>query len=331
VRGGLLHKFRVENIIVGNLRARIKQVAARTIEFLPATVHVPIDIALDHRRCHGRIPNLLKPRTFNEKIQWMKLFNRDPRLPAYADKIAVKKLVAEKIGDDWIIPTLWSGDDPAQIPFAELMPPYVIKTNQGSGTNFFAHTAADVEIDKIRALVGKWLESNQGIYCHEWHYFAIGASIIIEPILAIHGETPSDFKFYVFSGKAHFIQVRTDRLTGYHNTFFDINWQEQPFWLGRDPRPCIEIPRPRHLSDMITAAESIGGEFSFARVDLYDLPEGPKFGEVTFFPGGGQEVFNPPEVDRLFGDLWKLPRRELSALAKPAEVRGYVRLKWPLY
>jgi hypothetical protein len=313
------------------VRAHITQIAARAIKFLPAAAQVPIDIARDHRRVHGRIPNLLNPHTFNEKIQWMKVFNRDPRLPIYADKIAVKKVVAGKIGDDWIIPTLWSGDDAAKIPFAELLPPYVIKTTQGSGTNYFVRTAADVEPEKIRGLVGQWLQSNHGMYCHEWHYFAIKAGILIEPILTVAGRMPSDFKFYVFNGRVHFIQVRIDLVTAYHHTFFDINWQEQQFWLGRGPRACIEIRRPPHLSDMITAAEAIGGEFSFARVDLYDLPHGPKFGEVTFFPGGGQEVFNPPEVDRLFGELWKLPRRELSALAKPATGRGYVLLKWPLY
>jgi hypothetical protein len=309
------------------LRARIRQIARRAIKSLPAVAQAPIDIALDHRRAHGRIPNLLIPRTFNEKIQWMKVFNRDPRLPIYADKIAVKKIVAVKLGNDWIIPTLWSGDDPAQIPFAELMPPYVIKTNQGSGTNYFVHTSADVEPDEIRGLVRQWLRSNQGIYWHEWHYFGIKASILVEPLLKITGKLPSDFKFYVFNGKVHFIQVRVN----YHNTFFDRNWQQQQFWLGTGPRACIEIHRPPHLSDMIEAAETIGGEFSFARVDLYDLPQGPKFGEVTFFPSGGQEVFNPSEVDRLFGNLWKLPRRELSAVAKPAKGRGYVSLKWPLY
>jgi hypothetical protein len=313
------------------LRGRIKQIAVRAIELLPAAAQVPIDIARDHRRRHGRIPNLLIPRTFNEKIQWMKLFNRDPRLPIYADKIAVKKVVADKIGDDWIIPTLWSGEDPAEIPFAGLVPPYVIKTNQGSGTNYFVHTGADVEPDKIRGLVGKWLQSNQGIYCHEWHYFAIKAGILIEPILTVAGKMPPDFKFYVFNGKVHFIEVDIDRFTDSRNTFFDINWQQQPFSVGRRPRACTEIRRPPHLSNMIAAAEAIGGGFSFARVDLYDLPEGPKFSEVTFFPGGGQEVFNPPEVDRLLGDLWKLPRPEFSALAKPAKGHGYVLLKWPLY
>ncbi len=309
------------------LRARIRQIARRAIESLPAVAQVPIDIALDHRRDHGRIPNLLIPHTFNEKIQWMKVFNRDPRFPIYADKIAVKKVVAEKLGNDWLIPTLWSGGDPGRIPFPELMPPYVIKTNQGSGTNYFVHTSADEEPDKIRGLVRQWLGSNQGIYWHEWHYFAIRASILIEPLLTIAGKMPPDFKFYVFNGKVHFIQVRVD----YRNTFFDRNWQQQQFWLGRGPRACSEIRRPPHLPDMIEAAETIGGEFSFARVDLYDLAQGPKFGEVTFFPSGGQEVFNPPEVDRLFGDLWKLPRRDLSALAKPATGRGYVLLKWPLY
>jgi len=313
------------------LRSPIKQISARVIELLPAAVRVPIDIALDHRRHHGRIPNLLSPHTFNEKIQWMKLFNRDQRLPVYADKIAVKKVIAGKLGDDWMIPTLWSGDDPGKIPFAELTPPYVIKTNQGSGTNYFVHRGEDVELDKIRGLVGKWLRSNQGIYCYEWHYLAIRAGILIEPILTVAGKMPPDFKFYVFNGKAHFIEVDIDRFTDSRNMFFDTNWQRQQFSLGRRPRACIEIRRPPHLSNMIAAAEAIGGEFSFARVDLYDLPQGPKFGEVTFFPGGGQEVFNPPEVDRLFGDLWKLPRCELSALAKPAKSRGYVLLKWPLY
>ena len=313
------------------VRAHITQIAARAIKFLPAAAQVPIDIARDHRRVHGRIPNLLNPHTFNEKIQWMKLFNRDPRLPIYANKIAVKEVVAREIGDDWIIPTLWSGDDPAKIPFAELMPPYVIKTNQGSGTHYFVRTSADVEPDKIRGLVRQWLQSNQGMYCHEWHYFSIKARILIEPLLTVAGNLPWDFKFHVFNGKVHFIQVDIDRFTRYRNAFFDTNWQQQQFWLGRGPRAFIEIRRPLQLSNMIAAAEAIGGEFSFARVDLYDLPQGPKFGEVTFFPGGGQEVFNPPEVDRLFGDLWKLPRRELSALAKPAKGRGYVLLKWPLY
>jgi len=313
------------------LRSRIKQISARVIELLPAVVRVPIDIALDHWRHHGRIPNLLSPHTFNEKIQWMKLFNRDPRLPIYADKIAVKKVVAEKIGDHWIIPTLWSGDDPAQIPFAQLMPPYVIKTNQGSGTNYFVHSTAGVEADKIRDLVGIWLQSNQGIYCYEWHYFAIKAAILIEPILMVAGKMPRDFKFYVFDGKVHFIEVDIDRFTDSRNVFFDRNWQRQQFSLGRRPRASVEIRRPPHLSNMIAAAEAIGGEFSFARVDLYDLPERPKFGEVTFFPGGGQEVFNPPEIDRLFGELWTLPKCQLSALARPARGRGYVLLKWPLY
>jgi hypothetical protein len=314
-----------------SIRGDLKEIAGRAIKFLPAIVQVPINIALDHRRHHGSIPNLLNPRSFNEKIQWMKLFNRDPRLPIYADKIAVKKVIAEKIGNEWIIPTLWIGDDPAQIPFAELMPPYVIKTNQGSGTHYFAHTAEDVDPDKICGLLGQWLRSNQGIYCYEWHYLAIKPEILIEPLLTVAGKLPWDFKFHVFNGKVHFIQVDIDRFTHYQNTFFDTHWRQQEFWIGRGPRATLQIRRPPHLSEMIAAAEAIGREFSFARVDFYDLPQGPKFGEVTFFPGGGQEVFNPREVDRLFGELWELPRPELSALANPVKVRGYVLLKWPLY
>jgi hypothetical protein len=286
------------------------QDVVRAIKLLPTTARAAVQIARAHRGHHGRIPNLWNPRTFNEKIQWMKLFNRDPRMPIYANKIAVKQLVAEKIGEHWIIPTLWSGDNPANIPFAKLSPPYVIKTNQGSGTNYFVYTVADIRPDEIRDVMAGRLQSNQGLYFHEWHYLAITPGILIEPILDVHGEIPPDFRFFVFSGKVHFIQY--DRATdcGYR-PFFDTNWQQQPFSFEHRRIGSVppEIPRPPHLSEMISAAEEIGGEFSFARVDLYDVPQGPKFGEVTFAPGAGHSVFNPPEIDRLFGDLWKLPDR----------------------
>jgi TupA-like ATPgrasp len=114
-----------------------------------------------------------------------------------------------------------------------------------------------------------------------------------------------DYKFFVFGGRVEFIQMDIDRFSDHRRAFYDRSWRKQEISLGYPKLESLIAEPPRHLAAMMNAAEALGAPFDFVRIDLYDLPEGPKFGEVTFSPNSGFEQFNPPEMDRLFGSLWQ--------------------------
>ena len=256
-------------------------------------------LSLQFLRAHGYIPNLKEPRTHSERIQHRKLFEDDSLFPLYADKLRVKPVVASILGADWITPTLWSGKTLPDQPKFPL--PFVVKVNHGSGWNCFVRTAADLQWDAIRAAANGWISTAWHDHLHEEWYNRIDRQILVEPLIG--GADLRDYKFYAFGGKVHYIQVHTDRFTDHKCAFFDRNWVKQDFTLKykRDERP---LAPPRHLAAMIRAAETLAAPFPFVRVDLYDLPEGPRFGELTFTPESGFVRFSPATSDRQLGELW---------------------------
>jgi hypothetical protein len=260
-------------------------------------------ISLDFYRTFGRVPKFNNPASFNELIQARKLLENDPRFISYSDKVAVKDFVASRLGRDWIIPTLYAGRNLPEL--CAFRPPLVVKANHGSGWIAFVHSNDQEEWDKLREITAKWMQTPWPKRSHEWWYNEIDRKILIEPRIG-EGNLP-DFKFFVFGGKAQFIQVDTDRFTHHKRAFYDRNWRKQEFSLGYPLEPRLIDP-PRHLSAMIDAAETMGRDFDFVRVDLYDLPNGPKFGEMTFSPGCGFERFTPASTDFEFGKLWLAAR-----------------------
>ena len=253
-------------------------------------------------RAMGYQPNFRTPQTFSERLQVRKL--RVPDLELYgrlADKIAVKAHVAELIGEKYLIPTLWSG--PTLPPLGERgWPiPFVLKANHGSGLNHFVRSPADLDWARVEALAAEWLTAAWQPYLHEIWYDHIPRQLLVEPLV---GNGPlNDYKFFVFGGRVHYIQVDSRRFTDHRRTFFSPSWEPQPFRL-RFERDPDELPRPAHLQEMIEVAERLGAGFDFVRVDLYDLPDRPLFGEMTFTPGAGCDPFHPPEYDLRLGELW---------------------------
>jgi hypothetical protein len=271
---------------------------------LPAKTHV----ALDHIRNHGKLPNLKHPATFSEKIAYRKLYDRDPRIPPLVDKITAKEKMASRFGEDFIIPTLASFDTAAKIDFAVLPYPCVVKANHASGFNVFLRERPAKE-GKVRRGLGRLLRYRHERASEEWAYSQIAPRLLVEPWLmeprvegGEHGLI--DYKFHTFGGQVFSIQVDVDRYTNHGRSFFDRSWSPMEFELLY-PRASYEIPRPVALSEMIRCAEQIGEGFAYVRVDLYEVAGKVKFGEATFYPGAGLEVFNPPEFDALFGALWK--------------------------
>jgi len=270
------------------------------MSYLPTPIAVKL-LYIIHQR---RVPNTKNPKRFNEKIIRRKLIERDLRFSERADKVLVKDFVARKLGKAYVIPTIWSG---AQLPAREHRNwplPYVLKSNNGSGTNYFVRSKSDVNWDVIEAKCAKWLSDSHASWAGEWLYTNIQPKLLVEPFINAIGELPLDYKFFVFGGRVEYIQVDTDRETDHKRTFFDRQWNRQGFSLGF-PLSNREISRPICLDEMIRAAEQLAEDFPFVRVDLYEIDGQPLFGEMTFYPGAGCERFMPDAYDFEFGKLWK--------------------------
>jgi hypothetical protein len=281
-----------------SLRGPPTRLYRRALKMLPPRARVFVQYTCAHRR----IPNLRRPQFFTELVQVRKLSDDDPRFQIYADKVAVKEVVKRVLGPDWLIPTLWVGKVlPEHCPFGS---PFVVKANHASGWNAFVQSMEGLDWRELRVRTAKWVETPWREDVVEPWYNRIDRQLIVEPIVGSADGLP-DYKFFVFGGRVEFIQLDTDRFTGHRRAFYDRAWRKQDISLGYPVLESRAAAPPRHLAAMTEAAETLGAPFDFVRIDLYDLPEGPKFGEVTFSPNSGFEPFNPPEMDRLFGRLWE--------------------------
>lgn len=244
---------------------------------------------------HGRLPNLVSPKTFTELVQYRKLYDRDPRMPRLADKVAVKDYVAAKIGRDWVIPTLWSG---VMLPDINDWPlPFVMKSRHGWNQVAFL-TSDPIDWPHLRRLTERWMKTAHGGWLDEWIYADIERGLLVEPYIGRGALLPIDYKFYVFGGRVAFIQVHLERATNHRWMLFDRNWKRVSTQTDDQPGP------PTALQKMIEAAETLAANFDFVRVDLYQPGDQPRFGEMTFYPGSGFDPFDPVGLDTVIGAHW---------------------------
>ncbi len=250
---------------------------------------------------HGRLPDLSDPQGFTEWVQWRKLHDRDARMPAFADKVGAKKIIADRIGTEWIIPTYWHGSElPAQ---PEWPAPFVVKSRHGC--NQYAMVFDDsANWPAIRRRARRWMKRGYGFWLDEWLYAHIPRGIIVEPFIGEGRTLPVDYKFYVFGGRVEYVQVHLDRGGRHRWILFDRSWRRVSA-VTTDADPLS----PKTLAQMIAAAEELGRGFDFVRVDLYEVADTPKFGEMTFYPGSGLDPFAPVSLDAAIGAHWSRARR----------------------
>jgi hypothetical protein len=245
---------------------------------------------------------LERPRTFSEKIQFRKLYDKDPRLPLLADKIEAKRYVAEAAGAELLVPTIWCGKAMPARADRRWQIPYVIKASHGSGWNVFVTSVEREDWRKIEAKARSWLTRRYGAYTSEWLYGRIRPRLIVEPYIGCGDELPIDYKIFVFDGRAHYIQVITQRAVKMHISMYDRSWVRQP--VSHRGYSIDRVPPPRTLERMLDIAERLGRGLPFVRVDLYEVDRRPIFGEMTFYPASGYYPFEPESFDELLGDLW---------------------------
>ena len=264
-----------------------------------------------YRKKIGKKLNLKHPITFNEKLQWLKLYNRMPEYTTMVDKYEVKKYVAGIIGEEYIIPTLGIWDRVEDIDFDSLPNQFVLKCTHDSGGLVICKDKSMFDIPKAIDKLKQSLSRNFFWYGREWPYKNVKPRIIAEKYMSDgKSDELTDYKFMCFDGKVKCIFTCTNRNTaeGLKVSFFDIKWNRLPF-CRHYPADDKKIDPPLHLSKMIELAEKLAQNIPFVRVDFYEIEAQIYFGELTFFPGSGFEAFTPEEWDYKIGSWLTLPQK----------------------
>lgn len=255
---------------------------------------------------YGKSVNWKDPRTFNEKLQWLKVYNRNPEYTKMVDKFDAKEYVANIIGEEYIIPTIGVWDRVEDVPFETLPNQYVIKCTHDSGSVCVCKNKDLFDVKKAKKKLAHGLKKNLYFWGREWPYKNVKARIIAEKYLKDDSKSEDqdlmDYKLMCFNGKVQCSFVCSDRFNneGLKVTFFDKEWVKMPF-RRHYPAAEYDIPAPSTYNKMVELAEKLSKGIPFVRVDFYEVNGHPYLGELTFFPGNGVEEFKPIEWDYLLG------------------------------
>jgi len=260
------------------------------------------------KRTTGYELNLKNPRSFTEKIVWKKIYDRNPLMPIVADKYRVRRYVTEILGreeaEKVLVPLLHVTDRPETIPFDDLPHEFIIKPNHASKKHLIIEKDSVIDRRKIIETCNEWLSRPFGYLRHEWAYQKIARKIVIEGLLRdSDGRLPSDYKFFVFHGRCHLIQVIYDRFNQANLSYYTPEWEHLDV-KGR-LKPGEFKPRPENLESMVRVAESLGAYFDAIRVDLYSVNGRVYFGELTNYHISGRVAWTPVSFDFELGAKWK--------------------------
>ena len=253
--------------------------------------------------------NLKNPKSFNEKIVWKKIYDRNPLLPVTADKYEVRSYIKEVLGEEKareiLVPLLYATDQPKTIPFERLPSFFIVKPNHASGSNIIIENS-NYDKKRIIKTCKRWLKTLYGLEKMEWAYQPIKRKIVIEQLL--HDEDGSilkEFRFHMFHGKCKFIRVIFDRMNHSSISSFDEEWN---FLSVKKPNRLQgpKIKKPKNYEIMLELAEKLSKHFDFVRVDLYDLNGKIYFGELTHYPGSGMGKNEPQSFAFELGKHWKI-------------------------
>lgn len=263
----------------------------------------------------GKNLDLKSPKTFNEKMQWLKLYDRRPEYSMMVDKYEVKKYVADLIGEEYIIPTLGVWDRFEDIDFDSLPNEFVLKCTHDSGGLVIVKDKATFDKKEAEKKIKKSLAQEYFLYGREWPYKNVKPRIIAEKYMVDEsGYELKDYKFFSFNGEPKVMFIASDRQVEGEETkfdFFDMDFMHLPFTNGH-PNSTHEIKAPKSFEKMKVLAKELTQNIPCVRVDFYDINGHVYFGELTFFHWSGMVPFNPEEWDYKLGDWIELPDKTLN-------------------
>lgn len=284
----------------------IKRVLKNISHLIPDKAYLRLRYYL---KFHKKI-NLKDPKTFNEKLQWLKLYNRRPEYIRMVDKYEAKQYVADIIGEEYIIPTLGVWDRFDDIDFDKLPEKFVIKCTHDSGGLVICDDKSKFDISSAKKKVEKSLKTNYYWHSREWPYKNVPRRIIAEEFLNDgSGKGVKDYKILNFNGQPQIIQVDFDRFTEHKKNLYTTEWKLCDFSFNYPSHPEIDIPRPEKLDEMLQLAKKLSAGEPFMRTDFYYVDGRIYFGELTLFPASGYGWFDPETIDLELGKKMILPTK----------------------
>ena len=261
----------------------------------------------------GKKLDLENPKGFNEKLQWIKLYDRKKEYIQLVDKYAVREYVKNTIGEEYLIPLLGVYNSVDEIDVDKLPEKFVLKCNHDSGSVVICKDKANFDFDAAKKKLVKTFKKNMFWWGREWPYEYVERKIIAEKYIeSTRGDLP-DYKFMCFNGEVKCSFVCSERFTGkgLHVTFFDLDWNVMPFERSH-PAEKEGITKPQNYEKMLELAQKLSQNFPFVRVDFYEAEGKIYFGELTLFPGCGWEAFQPEEWDYTLGSWITLPEKTVN-------------------
>ena len=253
--------------------------------------------------------DLENPKTYNEKLQWLKLYDRKDIYTKMVDKYESKKIVSQIIGEEYIIPTLGVWDKFDEIEFEKLPKKFVLKCTHDSGGLVICEDKDKLNYKQARKKIEKSLKRNYYLASREWPYKNVKPRIIAEKYMVDEsGYELKDYKFFCFNGNPRLMFIASDRQGGSETKFdfYDMDFNLLPFTNGH-PNSGKKLDKPDNLDDMKKIAAKLSKDIPQVRVDLYSINGKIYFGEMTFFHWGGMIPFEPEEWDLKIGQLIDLP------------------------
>ena len=268
-------------------------------------------IQIKYRMFFGHFCNLQTPRTYNEKLQWLKLYNRKPEYTQMVDKYEAKKYVADIIGEQYIIPTLGVWDRFEDIDFDTLPNRFVLKCTHDSGGLVICRDKSKLDISEARKIINKSLNRNYYYMHREWPYKNVRPQIIAEKYMEDEsGYELKDYKWFCFDGVPKALYIAKDRGVEGEETkfdFYDEEFNHLPFTNGHPNSTHCRL-KPQGFEKMKELAAKLSQGHPHLRVDFYDINGKIYLGELTFYHWSGMVPFEPEEWDYKFGEWIKLPQ-----------------------
>ena len=256
-----------------------------------------------------RFINFNNPKTFNEKIQWLKLNYRNEEYTKLVDKYRVKQYITKLIGEEYVIPTLGVWKNVDDIDFKSLPEKFVLKCNNDSGGIVICKNKKDFDEVKAKSFLKERLKNNGYWYGREWPYKNVKPCIIAEKYMEDSiSKDLKDYKFFCFNGSMEFFDIDIDRFIEHRSNYYDRNGNFLPFGKTYCPPDYTKkIEMPKNLDKMIELAETISHNTVLSRIDFYEIDGQVYFGEITFYPGSGFSPFTDEKWDYKLGDMIDLP------------------------
>ena len=251
--------------------------------------------------------DLNDPKTFSEKIQWLKIYDVTPEKTRLCDKYLVREWIRERIGEEYLVPLIGAWDNAEEIDFQKLPEQFVLKTNHSSGWNIVVTNKSELDINKTKRKLDRWMNTDFATFMgYEMQYRDVKRKIIAEEYIGDGVNELDDFKVMCFHGEPRVIWIDRGRHTDHRRNLYNEHWEKLPVTM-LVPNLENDPPAPATLSKMWEIAKILSKGFICARIDFFEVNGKLYFGEITFTSGSGLSDFDPPEVNREWGDLMHLP------------------------